>query len=515
MNKTKLSSTLALTWVCTSLSLLSGCNDSAEGESAIVESISEAQTPNILFIYTDDQAPWAIGASGNGQAITPNMDKLASEGMRLPNAYTTTPVCSPSRAGLLTSKYGFELGVDDWINTKFNHFGLAPLEPELGASASWETWPEILQKAGYYTGLVGKWHLGVQPEHHPTQHGYDVFSGFTSGGTKPVNPVLEVNGKEVKEQGYTADVLTKHAITFLKENKQRKFALSLHYRAPHGKWLPVDEADSAPYENKDLEIPNPDYPDLNVKRVKRMMGEYLSSVRSVDRNLGQLMQTLDDLGLTENTLVVFTSDHGYNMGHNGTWHKGNGHWVLNHKVVNDSKNIPTDQRPNMYDNSIKVPAIVRWPNKVAANSVNYSTVSNLDWFPTLLAATNTQASNVDAIRGENVLPVLLGDVQTSTTDYYAAYTTKHQSITGMRMYSDGNYKLVKDYINKGRDEFYDLQNDPHESHNVIATANPKLQAMINTFDDVIFEKMLATKDPLLNQFLPKPKKKKAKVKKEK
>jgi uncharacterized sulfatase len=419
---------------------------------------------------------------------------------------------------LLTSRYGFELGVDDWINTKFSHMKLAPLEPELGATSSWETWPEILQNAGYSTGLIGKWHLGIQPEHHPTQHGYGMFAGFTEGGTKPVDPVLEVNGKQVKEKGFTADVLTKHAIAFLKENKQRKFALSLHYRAPHGKWLPVAEEDSAPYENKDLQIPNPDYPNLNTKRVKRMMGEYLSSVRSVDRNLGHLMETLDDLGLSDNTLVVFTSDHGYNMGHNGIWHKGNGLWILKDKVVSDLKNIPIDQRPNMYDNSIKVPAIVRWPNKVAANSVNYSTVSNLDWFPTLLAATHTKANGVNFIRGENVLPVLLGDVELSTTDYYGAYTTKHQSITGMRMYSDGKHKLIKDYTNKGRDEFYNLQNDPEESKNLIKTNNPELQVIINAFDDVIFEKMLETKDPLLNQFLPKPKSKKNKktqVKKEK
>lgn len=499
MNKTKLLTLVIAISICVGLAALTG-------EKAVSQDLTEAETPNILFIYTDDQAPWALGASGNEQALTPNMDQLASEGMRFVNAYTTTPVCSPSRAGLLTSKYGFELGIDDWINTKFTKLDLSPLEPELGLSATWETWPKQLQQAGYYTGLVGKWHLGSQAEHHPTKNGYDFFSGFTSGGTKPANPVLEINGKEVKQQGLTADILTQHAIGFLEANQQRKFALSLHFRAPHGKWLPVAPEDSAPYENVDIQIPNADFPNLNVKKVKQYMGEYLSSVRSVDRNLGILMKKLDSLGLTDNTLVVFTSDHGYNMGHNGIWHKGNGHWILNDVVAAQSHNIPADQRPNMYDNSIKVPVIVRWPNKIAANSVNYSTLSNLDWFPTLLAAAKAPYSASNVIRGENVLPVLLGTTALSTSDYYAAYTTKHQSISGMRMYSDGQYKLIKDYINKGRDEFYDLSNDPAESNNIIQTNDPKVSVIVNNFDDIIFEKMLATQDPLLNQFLPKQKK---------
>lgn len=235
------------------------------------------------------------------------------------------------------------------------------------------------------------------------------------------------------------------------------------------------------------------------------MAEYLSSVRSVDRNLGVLMQRLEALNLTDNTLVIFTSDHGYNMGHNGIWHKGNGHWILKNTVTNQSPNLPDNQRPNMYDNSLKVPAIVRWPNRIKANSTNYSTVSNLDWFPTLIAAAQVNKSDDTLIRGQNVLPVLIGDQNVSSTDYYAAYTTKHQSISGMRMYSDGRYKLIKDYLNKGRDEFYDLTQDPAESTNLIQTADPERQVIINHFDNLIFDKMLATNDPLLAQFYPESK----------
>lgn len=475
--------------------LLAAC--SAPTKVVETQSALPSETPNILFIYTDDQAPWAIGSSGNKQAITPNLDKLASQGMSFPNAYTTTPVCSPSRAGLLTSQYGYELGIDDWINTTYK--SLTRMEPELGLDPTVETWPKILQSAGYHTGLIGKWHLGYLDKHHPTHFGYDEFTGFIAGGTKTANPKIEKQGKERQMQGLTADILTQEAISFLHNNQDKKFALSLHYRAPHTKWLPVSPEDEAPYKDMDMQLPHPDYPNLNVKKAKRFMAEYLSSVRSIDRNVGALLEQLEKLGLSQNTVVIFTSDHGYNMGHNGIWHKGNGHWILN-KNATGTKNIPAGQRPNMYNNSIKVPAIVRWPNVIEANSTNATSLSNLDWFPTLVEIAKGTISENKILRGQTVLPALLNQSNTLTSDYYAAYSTLHQSVTQMRMYSDGKFKLVKDYKNRGRDEFYNLQNDPEETHNLIATTNPKLQQKINAFDDIIFKKILATDDPVLEQF---------------
>ncbi|MDU0353427.1 sulfatase-like hydrolase/transferase [Paraglaciecola aquimarina] len=275
--------------------------------------------------------------------------------------------------------------------------------------------------------------------------------------------------------------------------------MSLHYRAPHTKWLPVAPEDEAPYKHMDMQLPHPNYPDLNVKKAKKSMAEYLSSVRSIDRNVGILLAELDKLGLRNDTLVVFTSDHGYNMGHNGIWHKGNGHWILN-KNPQGTKNIPAGNRPNMYNTSLKVPTIVRWPNVIKAHSVNQSSMSNLDWFPTLVSIANGKINHEDKVRGKDFSAAFLDENLVLSRDYYAAYSTLHQSITAMRMYSDGQYKLIKDYKNRGRDEFYDLAKDPEEQHNLINTTSPKLQQIINTFDDVIFEKMLATNDPELTQF---------------
>lgn len=460
--------------------------------------------PNILFIMTDDQAPWALGRSGNTQAITPHLDQLANEGLYLPNAYATTPVCSPSRAGLLTSQYGFETGIEDWINNRKQAKTLTGHQPKLGLPQTFETWPEILQKAGYKTGLIGKWHLGYLPKYHPNNHGYQHFVGFVGGGTTSVNPLLDVNGVQKKQQGLTVDILTDHAIDFITQHKQQvnqRFALSLHYRAPHYKFLPVAPEDEAPYLNMEIKLPHPDYPGLNTERATQLMREYLSSVKSIDRNVGRLLTTLKALDLDKNTVVIFTSDHGYNIAHNGMWHKGNGFWLLNENSKG-TDNIPEGQRPNMYDNSLKVPTIVRWPEMIKANTENQSTLSNLDWFPTLVALANGKTSNRNIIRGNNYLPLFLDNTKVISTDYYAVYSTLHQSLTDMRMYSDGKYKLVRDFKNAERNEFYDLINDPDETTNLINTNIEELKTIITQFDLVIKEKMLETNDPVMNTKLP-------------
>ncbi|WP_016956540.1 sulfatase [Catenovulum agarivorans] len=482
------------------LVLLSGCSSTfTDSDTDTANNAATNDTPNILFIYTDDQAPWALGRAGNTQAITPNLDKLTEQGMYLPNAYATTPVCSPSRASLLTSQYGYELGIDDWINNNPKAKTLTGHQFDLGLDTKYETWTEVLQQAGYYTGLIGKWHIGEKEPFHPTKHGYNEFIGFREGGASPVNPKLEVKGVETQLEGLTTDILTDYAIDFIKSNKAGKFALSLHYRAPHYKFLPVAPEDEAPFKDMDIKLPHPDYPNLNTERGTKLMREYLSSVKGIDRNIGRLMDALDKLGLTDNTLVVFTSDHGYSIGFNGTWHKGNGFWLLNKKPAG-TDNIPAGQRPNMYDPSLKVPTIVRWPNKIKAGSVNSSTMPNLDWFPTLVSIAKGKISDDNIIRGKDFTPALLDENLILSTDYYAAYSTLHQSVTQMRMYSDGKYKLVKDFKNQGRDEFYDLINDPDETTNLIAKKHlPAYANIVAELETKLLNKMRETGDPVLAQ----------------
>ena len=301
--------------------------------------------PNILFICTDDQAHWALGAFGDTQAVTPNMDRLLSEGAYLVNSFVSTPVCSPSRAATLTGRYGHEVGVRNWIR-RFDK-GV----PGYGLDPASTTSAELLKQAGYATALIGKWHLGDDPEHHPNNHGFDYFMGNLRGGFEVQDPSLQRNGKPVTSKGLTADILADEVISRLGHYADRKddapFFIAWHTRAPHMKWLPVAPEDMAPYDASGFRADVPDFPNLDRERVDRWMKEYLASTRSVDRNLGRVMEALDRLGLRENTLVIYTADHGYHMGHHGIWHKGNGHWILNDPVAADG-NIGRNQRPNMW-----------------------------------------------------------------------------------------------------------------------------------------------------------------------
>ena len=452
---------------------------------AVALSLRAADRPNILFVYTDDQAGWALGLSGHPHASTPNMDGLFQRGAYLPNSFTVTPVCSPSRASLITSRYGSELGLTDWL-----HSGR---EPNMGIQANALTWPELLQQAGYSTALVGKWHLGLLDEHHPTKHGYGHFMGFRGGGTTPADPVLEKDGKHRRFEGLTADILTDEALEFLDREKDGPFLLSLHYRAPHARWLPVAPEDWAPFDGLDPIIPNPGFPYLDVERVRRMTREYLASTKSVDRNIGRVLVRLDALGLAETTVIVYTSDHGYNMGHSGVWHKGNGHYVLTRRPP-PTANIPGGQRPNMWDRSIRVPTAVVWPGRVKPGTVVEETVSNLDWFPTLVAIAGARIPEGSTVRGRDISPVLVGDAENWDNSLFGEYSTHHQSRTHMRMLRTPRWKLVRDFLNPERDELYDLSADPDETTNMIY--HPKARAVVDRMSASLLARMRAHADRL-------------------
>lgn len=459
---------------------------------ALFSPLRAADHPNILFILTDDQAPWALGLSGHPHAHTPHLDELFKSGAYLPNSFTVTPVCSPSRVSTLTSRYGTEMGITDWINPR--------VEPEHGLAPKTPTWPEELKKAGYHTALIGKWHLGLLDHQHPTQFGYKFFMGLRGGGTSPFGPNLEVAGKEQKINGLTTDILTDEAIRWLRlyNPKSGPFAISLHYRAPHARWLPVREEDWAPFDQLDPQLPHPDYPDLDVDRVKKMTREYLASVAGVDRNVGKLLAELDLLKLSDNTIVIFSSDHGYNMGHNGIWHKGNGHWVLKTPPP-ATDNIPRGQRPNMYDNSIRIPTAIRWPKVIKPGTVVNETISNLDWFPSILAMANVPLDSSIKVQGKDFTPLLKGKELAWDNDFYAEYSTKHQSHTDMRMYRTPEWKLIRDFLNTGRDELYNLTADPGETNNLIESKDPQTRQIISDLDSKIRVQMKSIKDPLLGK----------------
>ena len=452
--------------------------------------------PNILFICTDDQAPWALGASGNKQAVTPHMDRLVSEGAYLVNSFVSTPVCSPSRAATLTGRYGYEAGVRNWVQFGKGAKGQG-IEPESVTSA------ELLKQSGYSTSLIGKWHLGEETKHHPNNHGFDYFMGHIQGGFAVNDPTFQRNGKPIQFEGLTADILADDVISRLDSHTSGKqenpFFIAWHTRAPHTKWLPVAPEDMAPYDVEDFRADVPDYPDLNRKEVDRRMKEYLASTRSVDRNLGRVMEALDERGLAENTIVIYTSDHGYHMGHHGIWHKGNGKWILNHPVPRDG-NIGENQRPNMWENSIRVPSFVRWPGKIKPGIRIDADTTNLDWFPTILSMAGVDQPEKLGVRGENLVPLLTGKAKDTKREGVFSFLSFYEDyervfIAELRMWRTDRWKLVRDFRNPHLDELYDLKNDPGETRNEIN--NPEHKMVVAELDAKILTEMRKSDDPAL------------------
>jgi len=450
-----------------------------------------ASRPNIVFIMADDQGPWAYGASGHPDAKTPNMDRIAREGVRFVNAFTPTPVCSPARASVMTSRYGSELGITDWINPN--------VDKGLGLDAKIPTWPRLLQHAGYATALFGKWHLGDLDEQHPTKRGYDTFMGLRGGGSPPKDPVLEKDGVTAKREGFIVDLVADEAIAWLnKQNATKPFAVSIHFREPHAAYLPVRDEDWAKVKDINPTVPNPDIPGLDIERVKKTTREYLASVAAIDRNLGHILDTLDQLKLTENTLLIYTSDHGYNIGHHGLLFKGNARWILKEDAIPPgTPNVPKGERPNMFDTSVHIPLILRWPRVLKPGTVNTHTVSHLDWLPTFVDIGAASIPSDAIVRGRNIAPLLRGGVKEWNDDYYAEYSMKHGATVHMRMYRTPEWKLIRDFNNEGRDELYQLAADPAENDNLIHKNSPEAKRAIADLDARILAKMEEIKDPIL------------------
>ncbi|OAI51867.1 hypothetical protein AYO47_06745 [Planctomyces sp. SCGC AG-212-M04] len=465
------------------------------------ETANAANRPNIVFIQTDDQGPWALGLSGHPEAKTPNLDRLFRSGAWLKNSMTVTPVCSPSRASLLTSRYGSELGITDWIDPN--------KEPDEGLDPQTPTWSKSLNDAGYRLGLMGKWHLGTRDEFHPSVFGYDTFSGFRGGGSATQNVMLEfavasdkATWQPRKTQGFIVDVVTDEALKFLDgaaeaaRSGKQPFCLSVHYREPHTPWVPAAEEDSKPFQNLEPQPPVPSHPDLDLEKWKTSTRRYLASVASMDRNVGRLLERLESLKLADNTVVIFTSDHGYNVGHHGVLHKGNGQWLTN-SLPPKTDNVPADRRPNMLDTSLFLPTCIRWPGITKPGTVIERTVTQLDWFPTLLTITGAPA--VSGLRGRDITPLLKGQQVKWDDDHYAEYSPHNQLRADMRCVRTSEWKLTCNFLEPFRDELYHIAKDPLEEENLIASDRPDAIAARKMLRSRIIKTMRDLKDPVASQ----------------
>ena len=443
-----------------------------------------AARPNIIFIMSDDHAAQAISAYGSRVNTTPNIDRLGREGLRLDNAFVTNSICTPSRAAILTGQYAHLNGVP-----VFNRFDSAR-----------DTVAKRLQQGGYYTGMVGKWHLGSDPA------GFDRWEIFPGQGAY-FDPILyTATGEKTYSGRYATDVVTDIAIDFLKTRPAaRPFFLMLHHKAPHRPWEP-DATHRAQFANR--WIPEPETlwdsyatrtdalrenqqrvaDDLTRRDLKleppadlagaertqwlgekpvavtitrdgqavtltgealtrwkyqRYMQDYLAVIQAVDDNIGRLLAYLDSSGLAKSTIVIYTSDQGFFLGEHGLF----------------------DKR-FMYEESLRMPFLVRWPGVIKPGTHSDAMALNVDFAPTFLEAAGLPVP--PEMQGRSLVPVLRGQVPRDwrTSMYYRYYHDPGDHNTrahyGVRTRT---HKLVY-YWKKDQWELFDLVHDPSEMNNL-------------------------------------------------
>ncbi len=430
-----------------------------------------SRRPNILFIMSDDHAAQAISSYGSRINKTPNIDRLALEGTRLTNTFVTNSICTPSRAAILTSQYSHVNGVytlDDPLNPSLHHVA------------------HRLSKAGYQTAIIGKWHLHTDPT------GFDYWNVLPGQG-RYHDPILkEKGGQDKVHKGHSTDVITDLSITWLKNRQASEpFFLMCHFKAPHRPW---DPAEKHAQLYADQEIPEPptlfdhyanrskaaanatlkigeDMTKEDLKREKPpglsgdalrkwayqyYIKDYLRCVASVDENVGRLLDFLGKAGLKDNTLVIYTSDQGFFLGEHGYF----------------------DKR-FMYEESLRMPFLVRYPREIKAGTVNQDMVLNIDFAPTFLDYAGVSIPG--NMQGRSIRPLLKGSTPKDwrTSMYYRYWmhlahhgVPAHYGVRTQRhklIYYYGQPLKMKGAIDKPTApewELFDLDNDPQEMHNL-------------------------------------------------
>lgn len=457
-------------------------------------SLADDTQPNIVFIFTDDHCEQALSAYDPSRIVTPNMDRIAKTGMRFQRCYVTNSICGPSRAVIQTGKYSHLNG----FITNGDRF-----------NGNQQTFPKLLQSAGYQTAVIGKWHLGTTPQ------GYDHYDVLKGQGPYYNPPMITSgdDGNPVTKQntGYTTDIITQKTLAWLKESRDpnKPFMVMCQHKAPHRNWMPGPK-----YLNwlDDVEIPEPatlwdeyagrttaaakqtmtirehltpkdlklqSHATMNAEQIKvwdeaygpknaafmeartsmsetqitkwkyqRYVKDYLRCVKSVDDGIGEVLDYLDEAGLSKNTVVIYSSDQGWYLGEHGWFDK---RW--------------------MYEESLKTPLLVRWPGETMPGSINNDIVTNLDFAETFLDIAGVEVP--PDMQGQSLVPILQGKTPNDwrQTFYYHYYenpgshnVARHYGVT------NGKHKLIHLYALEGKLiddwELFDLEKDPNELNSV-------------------------------------------------
>ena len=392
--------------------------------------------PNIVLIMTDDAGYGDFGVYGAPDIKTPHIDRLARDGVRLTDFYANGATCTPTRAGLITGRYQQRYALEAPL-------GVRPKEDaERGLPPSDASLPRLLKGAGYYTALVGKWHLGWKAEYGPNAHGFDEFFGFksgyvdyyqhTAGGDAPLHADLFENDRPVEVAGYMTDLITDRAIRVLEQHRSAPVFLDVAYNAPHWPYQRPDQPSTARDRAKHV---LPFEADANTR------ADYVTMVERLDAGVGRILAALDRLGLRQKTLVIFTNDNG------GEWLSHGG--PLFHR------------KGSVWEGGIRVPAIVRWPGQIAPGRVSRQVGMTMDLTATMLAAARATVPAGTTLDGIDLLPILAGrSPEVARTLFWRVSGARQQQAV-----RSGRWKLV---VDQARPLLFDLAADIGERSDVIA-----------------------------------------------
>jgi arylsulfatase A-like enzyme len=395
----------------------------------------DSRRPNIVLIITDDVGYGDLGSYGAPDVKTPNIDRLARDGVRLTDFYANGATCTPTRTGLISGRYQQRFGLEQPLGAR------GAVDAERGLPPTGHSLPQLLKNNGYATALIGKWHLGWKSEFSPTAHGFDYFFGFksgyvdyyqhTAGGDAPLKADLFENERPVEVPGYMTDLITERSVRFIEQSAGRPFFIDVSYNAGH--W---------PYQR-------PDMPST-ARDGGRHLGpfdeptgtraDYVAMIERADQGIGKILDALDKAGLRKNTIVIFTNDNG-------------GEWL--------SRNTPLfHNKGSVWEGGIRVPAIIRWPGRIRAGRVSGQVGITMDLTASILAATGTPIPPEARLEGINLLPVLEGRAR-------EIERTLFWRVTGARTQQavrSGEWKLLLD---GGRALLFNLRTDIGERNNLI------------------------------------------------
>lgn len=402
-----------------------------------------AAKPNVVLVMMDDLGYGDLGSYGAPDAKTPNVDRLARQGVRFTDAYANGAVCTPTRAALITGRYQQRVGLE-WVLTG------APADRGHGLAATGTSLPALLKTSGYATGLLGKWHLGWNPEFGPNAHGFDEFYGFLSGAhdyyldaaDNGGTPDLYENLTPVQPAGYLTDELTRRAVDFITRHARGPFFLEVAYNAVH--W-PFEPPDHPPSEaDRAVRRPLVQMPDDSSPARRQ---DYVRMLERADRGVGEILAALQRQGLERNTLVIFTNDNG-------------GEWL--------SRNAPFFHRKGtLWEGGIRVPLIVRWPGEIPAGRTTAQVAITMDLTASILAAAGAALPDGYHPDGIDLLPILRGRAPEVERRLFWRVDRPNRRQRAVR---SGHWKLL---VDGGQYLLFDLAADPGERSD-LAAAHPEL-----------------------------------------